>query len=35
MDIPESKWSIRHLIATWNEKSYPIVTWIVAKKRYK
>jgi ubiquinone/menaquinone biosynthesis C-methylase UbiE len=32
MNIPETKWSIRHLIATSNEKKYPIVTWIVAKK---
>lgn len=32
MKIPETKWSIRHLIATWNEKRYPIVTWVVAKK---
>lgn len=30
--IPESKWSIRRLFATWNEKRYPIVTWLVAKK---
>ena len=32
MSIPETKWSIRHLIATLNEKKYPIVTWVVAKK---
>ena len=29
---PENKWSIRRLIATYNEKRYPIVTWMVAKK---
>lgn len=32
MNIPETKWSIRHLIATYNEAKYPIVTWVVAKK---
>lgn len=32
MNIPDNKWSLRHLIATWNEKSYPIVTWVVARK---
>lgn len=32
MNIPETKWSIRHLIATYNEERYPIVTWIIAKK---
>lgn len=32
MRIPETKCSIRHLIATYNEDIYPIVTWIVAKK---
>lgn len=32
MSIPETKWSIRHLIATWNEKRYPMVTWVVARK---
>jgi ubiquinone/menaquinone biosynthesis C-methylase UbiE len=32
MNIPERKWSVRHLIATWNEKRYSIVTWIVIKK---
>jgi len=29
---PETKWSIRRLIATYNKKGYPIVTWVVAKK---
>jgi len=29
---PETKWSIRCLIATYNEKRYPIVIWVVAKK---
>ncbi len=32
MNIPETKWSIRHLIASYNEEKYPIVTWVVAKK---
>jgi len=32
MTIPESRWSLRHLIATLNEKSYPIVTWVLARK---
>jgi len=32
MNIPETKWSIRHLIATFNEERYPIVTWVVARK---
>lgn len=32
MRIPEAKWSIRRLIATYNEEKYPIVTWVVAKK---
>lgn len=32
MRIPETKWSIRHLIATRREERYPIVTWVVAKK---
>ena len=32
MKIPETKWSIRDLIATYNEEIYPIVTWVVAKK---
>jgi len=32
MRIPEIKWSIRRLIATYNEEGYPIVTWVVAKK---
>lgn len=30
--IPETKWSIRHLIANYNEEQYPIVSWVVAKK---
>ena len=32
LNIPESKISIRRKIATWNEKKYPIVTWIIARK---
>ena len=32
MRIPETKWSIRRLIATYNEENYPIVTLAVAKK---
>lgn len=31
-NIPDNRYSIRHLIATRNEKKYPIVTWVVAKK---
>lgn len=30
--IPESKLSIRRWLATWNEKRYPILTWVIAKK---
>ena len=32
MKIPETKYSFKHLIASWNEAKYPIVTWIVVKK---
>ena len=32
MRIPKTKWSVRHLIATYNEEKYPIVTWIIARK---
>ena len=32
MRISEDKWSIRRLIATYNEENYSIVTWVVAKK---
>lgn len=32
MKIPETKYSIRALIANYNEEKYPIVTWVVAKK---
>ncbi len=32
MSIPESKMTIRRKIATWNEKEYPIVTWVIARK---
>ncbi|MHC1696847.1 MAG: methyltransferase domain-containing protein [Geobacteraceae bacterium] len=32
MDIPEGV-SLRRRLATWNEKKYPVVTWIVARKR--
>ncbi len=32
LNIPESKISMRRKIATWNEKKYPIVTWIIARK---
>jgi len=32
MKIPETKWSIRHLIAAYNEEEYPIVTWVMARK---
>ena len=32
ISIPENKWSLRRLIAIWNETNYPIVTWVIAKK---
>lgn len=32
LDIPRGK-SLRNRLATWNEKKYPIVTWIVARKK--
>ena len=32
MQIPDSKLSIRHWLATWNDVRYPILTWIIAKK---
>lgn len=32
ISIPENKWSLRRFIAIWNETSYPIVTWVIAKK---
>lgn len=32
MNIPANKWRIRYLIANWNEKIYPIHTWVIAKK---
>ncbi len=32
MRIPETKWSLRHFIATYNEERVPIVTWVVARK---
>ncbi len=32
MRIPDKKRSIRHMIANHNEKEYPIVTWVIAKK---
>lgn len=32
MNVPETRWSIRHMIATLNEERYPIVTWVVARK---
>ena len=32
MKIPENRFSLRNLIARHNEKNYPIVTWIVARK---
>ncbi len=32
LSIPDRKWSIRRLIANYNEKKYPMVTWIVVKK---
>ena len=32
MALPETKWSLQNLIATYNEKRYPIVVWVVARK---
>jgi SAM-dependent methyltransferase len=32
LEIPEGN-SLRNRLATWNEKKYPIVTWIVACKK--
>jgi len=32
MQIPNHKWSLRHLLATFKENRYYISTWIVAKK---
>lgn len=32
MEIPDTKFSVRRLIATYNENRYPISTWIIAKK---
>lgn len=32
MDIPENS-TVRHWLATWNEEKYPIVTWILMRKR--
>jgi SAM-dependent methyltransferase len=32
LNIPETKWSLRNLIANYNETQYPIVTWIITKK---
>jgi SAM-dependent methyltransferase len=32
MIIPEKRFSIRRLIANFNEHHYPIVTWIIGKK---
>jgi SAM-dependent methyltransferase len=32
MSIPDSKYSVRNWLASRNEKAYPIVTWIVARK---
>jgi ubiquinone/menaquinone biosynthesis C-methylase UbiE len=32
LKIPDRKFSLRNRLATYNEKNYPIVTWIIAKK---
>ena len=32
MEIPETKYSIRNFVATYNEERVPIVTWVIAKK---
>lgn len=30
--IPDKRWSLWRYIASYNEKEYPIVTWVIAKK---
>lgn len=32
MEIPDTKFSVRRFVATYNENRYPISTWIIAKK---
>ncbi len=32
LEIPDRKFSIKKYLATYNEKKYPISTWIIAKK---
>jgi SAM-dependent methyltransferase len=32
MQVPDRRTSLLHLVATWNEDRYPMVTWIVARK---
>lgn len=32
MRVPDTRLSVRHWLATWNEKKYPMVTWVVARK---
>lgn len=32
LNIPDKENSLLRLIATWNERQYPIVTWIIARK---
>lgn len=32
IQIPGRKWDLRYILANWNEKQFPISTWIVARK---
>lgn len=32
MEIPDAKFSVRRLVATYNENRYPISSWIIARK---
>jgi len=32
MQIPDSRWSVRRMIALHNEARYPISTWVIARK---
>lgn len=30
--IPEARWHPMHMLATFNDERYPVVTWVVARK---
>jgi len=32
IEIPETKYSVRNFVATYNEERVPIVTWVIARK---